>query len=89
MLMLGRHQPGFHQAQAAGHAQVTDQGAGLGLQQQVLGATLHLDDALAGKAHVEVLGNRPAQAALAHDYPADTLAFEEGCDTPAGGFDFG
>ncbi|MCY1247683.1 hypothetical protein D9M72_610380 [compost metagenome] len=89
MLVLGRCQPGFHQAQAAGHAQVADQGTGLGLQQQVLGATFHLEDALAGEAHVEVLGNGPAQAALAHDHPPDALAFDEGRDAPPGGFDFG
>ncbi|MOA04815.1 hypothetical protein D3C78_1243860 [compost metagenome] len=89
MLVLGRGEARLHQAQAAGHAEVADQGAGFGPQQQVLGPALHPQDALAGEAHVEVLGNRPAQAALAHDHPADALAFEEGRDAAAGGFDFG
>ncbi len=79
----------LHQPQAAGHAQVADQRTGLGAQQQVLGAALDADDALSGQAHVQVFGNRPAQAPLAHDHALDALAFEVGGDAPAGGFDFG
>lgn len=70
-------------------AQVADQRTGLGAQQQVLGAALDADDALSGQAHVQVFGNRPAQAPLAHDHALDALAFEVGGDAPAGGFDFG
>ncbi|MCY1554551.1 hypothetical protein D9M68_911280 [compost metagenome] len=88
MFVLGRRQATLDQAQAAGHAQVADQAAGFGLDQQVLGAPLDALDALAGQAHVEVFRDRPAQTALAHDHPADALAFEIGGDTATGGFDF-
>ncbi|MNO61990.1 hypothetical protein D3C76_526520 [compost metagenome] len=89
MLVLDRRQAAFHQAQAAGHAEVADQRAGLGVQQQVFRPPFHLQDALPGQAHVEVLGNRPAQAPVTHDHAADALALDMGRDAPAGGFDFG
>src|SRR3990167_2016494 len=88
MLVLGRRQATLDQAQVAGHAQVTDQTAGLGLNQQVFGAPLDTLDALAGQAHIQVFGNRPAQTTLAHNHSANPLTFEKGRDTAAGGFDF-
>ncbi len=60
MLVLGRWLIHRHQAQAAGHAQVADQGAALGANQQVLGTPLHGLDALTGEAHVQVFGDGPA-----------------------------
>ncbi|MNE80371.1 hypothetical protein D3C80_1769340 [compost metagenome] len=89
MLVLGRRQAALDQAQAAGHAEMADQRAGFGTQQQVLGAPFDLEDQLPGQAHIEVLGNRPAQPPLAHDHAADALAFEIGRDAAAGCFDFG
>ncbi|MOA01797.1 hypothetical protein D3C78_1212200 [compost metagenome] len=68
---------------------MADQGAALGLDQQVLGAAADMLDALAGQPHVEVFGNRPAQAALAHDHAGHPVALQMRGDTAAGGFDFG
>ncbi|MNP43567.1 hypothetical protein D3C76_1373930 [compost metagenome] len=88
MLVLGRRQADLDQAQVAGHAQMADQGANLGIEQQVLGTPLDLDETLPGQANVEVLGDRPAQAPVAHDHPADPLAFQVRRNTAPGGFDF-
>ncbi|EXF43084.1 hypothetical protein BAY1663_04502 [Pseudomonas sp. BAY1663] len=89
VLVLGRRQTGINQAQAAGHPQMDDQRAGLEADQQVLGAPLNRLDTLTGQAHVQILGNRPAQAPVAHDHPVDALAEEMRRDTAAGSFDFG
>ncbi|MCY1180568.1 hypothetical protein D9M73_210210 [compost metagenome] len=67
---------------------MADQGADFGIDQQVLGAPLHQHDALARQTHIEVFGNRPAQAPITHDHPADALAFQVRRNTAAGGFDF-
>lgn len=88
MLVLGRSQTALHQAQATGHAQVADQTAGLGLDQQVLGAPLHALDTLTGEANVQIFRNRPAQTTLTHDHAADTLPLQVRRYTAASGFDF-
>ncbi|MCY1187984.1 hypothetical protein D9M73_290310 [compost metagenome] len=46
MLMLGRRQAQLDQPQVARHAQVADQRTHFGIDQQVLGTSLHADDAL-------------------------------------------
>ena len=88
MFVLGRWQAQLHQAQVARHAQVADQGADLGVDQQVLGPPLDADDALPGQAYVEVLGYRPAQARVSHHHAADTLAYQMGRNPAPGSFDF-
>ncbi|MNE73972.1 hypothetical protein D3C80_1700160 [compost metagenome] len=60
MLMLERRQAHLDQAQIARHAQMADQRADLGVDQQILGPPLDTDNALPGKTHVEVFRNRPA-----------------------------
>ncbi len=67
---------------------MADQGAHLGLDQQVLGASINLHDALTGQANVQILGNGPAQAAVAHDHATDALTFKMRRNATAGGFDF-
>ena len=65
-----------------------NQGAHLGLDQQVLGAPLDALDALAGQAYIQVFGDRPAQAPLAHDHPTDALPLQIRGNAATGGFDF-
>ncbi len=89
VLMLGRGRCRIHQTQAAGHAEMDDQRAALGADQQVLGAPLDGLDALAGQTHVEIFRNRPAQAPVTHQHAADALADQMRLDATAGGFDFG
>ena len=89
MLMLGRRQADFHQPQVTRHAQVADQGADFGIDQQVLGPAVDLDDPLSGQAYVQVLGDRPAQAPVTDDHPADLLALQVRRDPAPGGFDLG
>ena len=88
MFVLGRRQPDLHQTQVAGHAQVADQGADLGIDQKVFGPPLHQHNALPGQAHVQIFGDRPAQAPVTDDDPADFLAFQMRRDSAPGGFDF-
>ena len=40
------------------------------------------------QAHVQIFGDRPAQAPVTDDDPADLLAFQMRCDSAPGGFDF-
>ena len=87
-VLLGRRHADFHQAQVARHAQVTDQGAHFGIDQQVFGPALHQHDALPRQAHIQVFWNWPAQAPLTHHHAADALAFQVRGDPAAGGFDF-
>ncbi len=88
VLMLERRKPGFDQTQIPGHAQMADQGAHLSLDQQVLGAPINLHNALAGQADIQIFGNGPAQAAVAHDNAADALTFKMRRYATTGGFDF-
>ncbi|GAO93288.1 hypothetical protein PSA5_11245 [Pseudomonas syringae pv. actinidiae] len=67
---------------------MADQRAHFGLNQQVLGAATHLNDALPGQTDVQVFGNGPAQTAITHNHAADTLTFKVRRDATAGGFDF-
>src|SRR3989338_103228 len=89
MLMLSRRQAHFDQTQTARHTQVADQTPGFSLDQQVLGTPLDTPDALPGQLDIQIFGNRPAQAPLAHDDTTDTLALKVGSDATAGGFYFG
>ncbi|MNN45426.1 hypothetical protein D3C81_1597620 [compost metagenome] len=89
VLVLGRRQAQFDQAQVTRHAQVADQGADLGIDQQVLGAPLDANDTLPRQPHIQVFGDWPAQAPVTHHHAADPLAYQMGCDTPPGGFYFG
>ncbi|MOA16508.1 hypothetical protein D3C78_1367260 [compost metagenome] len=86
--MLKRRQSGFNQTQITRHAQVADQRADFGVDQQILGATLDQHNALPRQAHIEVFGDRPAQAPVTHDHPADPLAFQVRGNPATGGFDF-
>ncbi|MNI89448.1 hypothetical protein D3C73_1468450 [compost metagenome] len=67
---------------------MTDQRPDFGIEQQVFGAALDLDETLPGQADIEVLGDRPAQAPVAHDHPIDALAFQVRRNTAPGGLDF-
>ncbi len=89
VLVLGRRQCRVNQTQASGHAQMNDQRASLGLDQQVFGTTLDGLDPLAGQTHIEVFRDRPAQPPVTHQHAADTLTDKVWLDTTAGSFDFG
>ena len=75
-------------AQRAGHAEMHEQCAITGMEQQVLAATLDAVDHGASQAFGQVGGNWPAQAPVVHvdlyDAPADYV----GRDTAPGRFDF-
>src|SRR6185437_10876390 len=75
--------------QAARHAQMQQQGAGLEFEQKVLGAALGMQDAQPGDTRRQVLLHAPAQARLVDvkgdDAPADCVRL----DAPSGGLYFG
>ena len=78
---------GIRHAQAAGHAQVQEQGAGGGGEEQVLAAPAAGQHGVAGHA-LNLLRHGPAQAGVAHDHALDGAADEVGADAAQGGFDF-
>jgi len=84
-----RWRAGGQDAQAAGHAQVEDQGAVAEAQQKVLGAPLHRVEPMAPQDRIQIVWHRPAQPWLAHRHAADALAAERRFDAAAGGFDLG
>jgi hypothetical protein len=80
----GREHP-----QTARHAQVQDGAAALGVEQQVLGATPHLGNALTRQLATDRGGDGPAQIGAAQRGCHDPPALDVGRDAAAGGFDFG
>jgi hypothetical protein len=68
---------------------VHEQRAGLGLEQQVLGAAREAGDALAFEQARELLGYGPAQSRLAHLDTRDRAAHDVRREAAARGFDFG
>ena len=79
----------WQHAQRAGHAQVHEDRARLGVQQQVFRAPLDLVDALPAQQARQRRRHRPAQARRAHDQLVDAVAEQVRRDAAAGGFDFG
>jgi hypothetical protein len=79
----GRH------PQAAGHAQVDDEGAASGFHEQILGSSADPEDPLAGQFPIESAGYRPAQLALTDGDAVDDLAVQPGFDAAARRFNFG
>ena len=86
--MLGHRAANGHQAQIAGHAQMADQAATTDIHQQVLGPAADLAEGLVFNLDCQVLGDRPAQTAVAHNQPGDLAAFQMRSDAAAGGFYF-
>ncbi len=76
-------------AQPARHTEVDDRGAGIGAQQQVLGAPVHLLDDLTREGRLEFLRHRPAQPGLPHPHLGHDLTGEMRRDAAPDGFDFG
>src|SRR6476659_2071827 len=66
MIMRTQHAGPRHDAQAPRHPEVEDEATALEPQQQVLGATLDSEHALAAQQCVELRRDRPAQAPIVH-----------------------
>jgi hypothetical protein len=88
VIMLGRGSAGGRNGQAARHAQVQQQGAGVGFKQQILGAPRHSCDALPLEPGCQPPRYRPAQARFANLDGRDVALEHVGPDAAAGGFDF-
>jgi len=78
----------LHQAQAPRHPQVQDQGAGVEADQEVFRAPLDRTHGLSANGGLEVGGNRPAQAALAHGHIEDAPLEQRGRNPASGRFYF-
>ena len=77
-------------AHRARHAEVHQQHvAGGKIGEQVFGAAAEALDGLAGEPLLEVLGDRPAQAAVAHLDLFEARALHGGGEPQADGFDLG
>ena len=88
VIMSFRRGVGRQETQVAGHAQVDDQGAGIGAQQQVFGAAIDRTYRQAAQGGVQLRRYRPAQAGVA-DHGAAKLGVQQmGQNPAAGGFDF-
>ena len=88
--MRAARRVGRQHAQAAGHAEVQDQGgAGVEREQQVLRPSRRTLDAGAGDARGQVGGDGPAQPRFVHLQRHDLLARDVGLDAAPGGLDFG
>jgi hypothetical protein len=75
-------------AQAPGHAEMHDGGAGVETDQDVFGAPFDAADRLIADRGFEFLVDRPAQAALAHHCFDHAPLHERSGDPAAGGFYF-
>ena len=74
---------------AARHAEVHDRGAGIRVEQQVLGTPPDRANLLPGQAVIDVVGYGPAQPAVANNDVADLLLLDPRRDAAPAGFDFG
>ncbi|GAB4345747.1 MAG: hypothetical protein Kow006_03250 [Gammaproteobacteria bacterium] len=79
---------GLHDAQAAGHAEVEEESASGGVDQQVFCAPIHSRDAQTGQLSGEPRGDPPAQPGLSDHYRPYLATLEVRCDAAAGGFHF-
>ena len=79
---------GGKDAEAAGHAEVDEEGAARGGEEEVFASARAGEDGGAFDFD-EVIGHGPAEAAFLDDEFADGVADEVGADTAQGGFDLG
>ena len=88
VIMLFRRRVAADQAQAAGHPEMQDHGAGLQTDEQVLRAPIDAADDLIAHRRFEFCGNRPAQAPVAHDHVDDAMAYQSGRNAASRGLYF-
>ena len=88
MIVRARRHIGAEQAQASRHAEMHDQGPAIERDQDVLGAPLDAAHGLMADRSLEIRGDRPAQAAVAHDQLDDAPSSQSGRDAAPGGFYF-
>jgi hypothetical protein len=89
MVMGLRRLGGVDQAQAPRHAEVDDQRATVGADEQVLGAPRDALHPAALEGRLEARRQPPAQAPVAHHDRGDALALEHRRKAAAGGLDLG
>ena len=89
MLVFFQRLPAGAYPQAAGHAEVQDDGAVIKVQQQVLGAARDILQGMASQLPGKRGGHRPAQVLVVHLHGAYPLAQDVRADAMAGGFDLG
>jgi hypothetical protein len=68
---------------------VADQGAEVEPEQQIFTAPRQGAHGPAAQGFVQIGGDRPAQASIAHAGAENALVFQVGRQSPAHGFDFG
>ena len=84
-MATGCLEPG-QDSEAAGHAQVDEQGAAIGPDQQILAAASGPGNPGAGQGFHEPAGYRETEAGLAQVYAGDELAPQIRVYAPSGGF---
>ena len=88
MVVRFQRRRGIEHAQAAGHAEMQDQAAGVEIDDEVLGAPADIADALAGNRRGEPRIDTPAQARLAEHERGDLPPAHCAAYSAARGLDF-